>query len=163
MARTKSRPVALSSAERDRLRCLVRTGSHPAQQVRRARILLELDENDPDRVARGEPVPVQEVVARRVGVCVDTVVKTSKAYADRGGDVEETISRKERLTPPVEPLVTGEVEARLIALACTTPPAGHARWSLRLLEKQVALLDDIPDLDHSTIGRVLKKRNFVLI
>jgi transposase len=163
MARTKSRPVALSPAERDRLRCLVRTGSHPAQQVRRARILLELDENDPDRVKRGVPVPTQEVVAQRVGVHVDTVVKTSKAYADRGGDVEATISRKERLTPPVEPIVTGEVEARLIALACTTPPAGHARWSLRLLEKHVALVDDIPDLDHSTIGRVLKKQNFVLI
>jgi hypothetical protein len=163
MARTKSRPVVLSPVERDRLRSLVRTGSHPAQQVRRARILLELDETDPDRVARGEPVPVQEVVAQRAGVCVDTVVKTSKAYADRDGDVEETITRKRRLRPPVEPVVTGEVEARLIALACTTPPTGHARWSLRLLEKQVALLDDIPDLDHSTIGRVLKKRNFVLI
>ena len=63
---------------------LVRTGSHPAQQVRRARILLELDENDPDRDG---PVPTQEVVAERAGVHVDTVVKTSKAYAERGGDV----------------------------------------------------------------------------
>ena len=52
--------------------------------------------------------------------------------------------------------VTGEVEARLIALACSQPPAGHARWSLRLLEKHVALAQDIPDMDHSTIGRVLK-------
>ena len=52
--------------------------------------------------------------------------------------------------------------ARLIALACSTPPAGRARWSLRLLEKHVALIEDLPDLDHSTIGRVLKKRNCVL-
>ncbi len=160
MARTKSRPVALSQPDRERLRALVRTGSHPAQQVRRARILLELDENDPDRDG---PAPIQEVVAARAGVCVDTVVKVAKAYAERGGDVEETITRKKRLTPPTEPVVTGEVEARLIALACSTPPQGHARWSLRLLEKKVALLDDVPDLDHSTIGRVLKKRNFVLI
>ena len=58
--------------------------------------------------------------------------------------------------------MTGEVEARPIALACSQPLAGHARWSLRLLEKHVALTEDIPDLDHSTIGRVLK-RNFVLI
>jgi hypothetical protein len=77
--------------------------------------------------------------------------------------VVATISRKKRLTAPVEPIVTGEVEARLIALACSTPPPGQARWSLRLLEKHVALLGDIPNLDHSTIGRVLKKRNFVLI
>jgi hypothetical protein len=46
----------------------------------------------------------------------------------------------------------------LIALACSTPPAGHARWSLRLLERHLELVTDIPDMDHSTIGRVLKKR-----
>lgn len=162
MARSKSRPVALSAADREWLTKRVRTGSYPAQQVRRARILLALDENDPDRLERGEPVPTQEVVAQRAGVHVDTVVKTSRAYAERGGDVEDTITRKKRLTPPVEPKVTGEVEARLIALACSAPPEGHARWSLRLLEKHVALIDDIPDLDHSTIGKVLKRGRFVL-
>jgi hypothetical protein len=103
------------------------------------------------------------MVAERAGVHVDTVVKTSRAYAERGGDVQATISRKQRATPPVEPTVTGEVEARLIALACSAPPEGYARWSLRLLERHVVLIDDIPNLDHSTIGRVLKKRNCVLI
>ena len=160
MSRSKSRPVVLSPAEREMLRRLVRTGSHPAQQVRRARILLELDENDP---SRDGPVPTQEVVAERAGVHVDTVVKTSRAYAERGGEVEATISRKKRQTPPVEPKVTGEVEARVVALACSQPPEGRARWSLRLLEKHVVLIDDIPDLDHSTIGRVLKRGRFVLI
>lgn len=163
MARTKSRPVVLDPADRQMLTALVRTGSHPALQIRRARILLELDENDPDRVRRGEPVPTQEVVAQRAGVHVDTVVKTSKAYADRGGDVAATIGRKKRLTPPVPPIVTGQVEARVIALACSQPPPGYERWSLRLLEKHVALVDDIPDLDHSTIGRVLKRGRCVLI
>ena len=152
--------MALCPADRELLVRLVRTGSHPAQQVRRARILLELDENDP---GRDGPVPTQEVIAERAGVHVDTVLKTSRAYAERGGDVEATISRKKRQTPPVEPKVTGEVEARLIALACSQPPQGYARWSLRLLEKHIVLVDDIPDLDHSTIGRVLKRRNFVLI
>jgi len=160
MSRTKSRPVVLSPAEREQLTRLVRTGSHPAQQVRRARILLELDQNDPGRDGL---VPTHEVLARRAGVHVDTVVKTSRAYAERGGDVTATISRKKRATPPVPSPVTGEVEARLIALACSTPPEGYDRWSLRLLEKHVALTGDIPDLDHSTIGRVLKKTNFVLI
>lgn len=59
--------------------------------------------------------------------------------------------------------VTGEVEARLIALACSQPPEGYDRWSLRLLEKHVVLTDGLPALDHSTIGRVLKKRHFALI
>jgi hypothetical protein len=160
VARTKSRPVVLDPADREMLTALVRTGSHPASQVRRARILLELDENDPGRVGS---VPTQEVVAERAGVHVDTVVKISKAYADRGGDVADTIRRKKRLTPPVPPIVTGEVEARVIALACSQPPPGYERWSLRLLEKHVALVDDIPDLDHSTIGRVLKRGRCVLI
>jgi Homeodomain-like domain len=160
MARSKSRPVALSPAQRALLVKRVRTGSAPAQQVRRARILLELDENDPDREG---PVPTQQVVAELAGVHVNTVVKISRAYAERRGDVEATISRRKRLTPPVEPKVTGEVEARLIALACSAPPEGYQRWSLRLLEKHVALIDDIPDLDHSTIGKVLKRGHFALI
>jgi transposase len=160
MSRSKSHPVALSAADRGMLVRLVRTGSHPAQQVRRARILLELDKNDPDRTG---PVPTQEVIAQRVGVHVDTVVKTFRAYAERGGEGQATISRKKRLTPPVEPKVTGEVEARLTALARSAPPPGHARWTLRLLEKQVAVMDDLPDLDHSTIGKVLNRGRFVLI
>ncbi|WJY91897.1 hypothetical protein CFAEC_05285 [Corynebacterium faecale] len=156
MARAKSRPVTLSDTERDWLTTRVRTGTFPAQQVRRARILLELDQDHPDRLSRGEPVPTQVKVAELAGVHVDTVVKVSKAYADRDGDVEETVTRKKRLTPPVEPKVTGEVEARLIALACSNPPEGHAQWSLRLLEKHILLTEGIPPLDHSTIGRVLK-------
>lgn len=160
MARRKSRPITLSAADRQMLTGLTRTGSHPAQEVRRARILLQLDENDPDRDG---PVPTHAVVAERVGVCTDMIVKVSKAYADRGGDVQATITRKKRETPPVAPIVTGEVEARLVKMACSAPPEGYERWSLRLLEKHVALVDDIPDLDHSTIGRVLKKRNCALI
>jgi hypothetical protein len=156
MSRSKSWPVALSTGERELLARVVRTGSHPAQEVRRSRILLELDEN------HGRP-DTQEVIAARVGVARDTVRKVAKAYVEHDGDVHATIRRRKRLTPPVEPRVTGEVEARVIALACTAPPQGYARWSLRLLEKHVALVEGIPDLDHSTIGKILKKRRFVLI
>lgn len=77
MARTKSRPVVLDSADRQMLTALVRTVS----QVRPARILLELDQNDPGRVRWGEPVPTQEVVARRAGEHVDTAKKTCRSYA----------------------------------------------------------------------------------
>ena len=148
--------VVLSAEEREWLTRIVRTGAHPAQEVRRSRILLELDENGGRSAGRRE-------IAERVGVSVETIANVAKVYAVHGGDVGATIRRKKRLTPPVEPKVTGEVEARLIALACSTPPEGYARWSLRLLEKRVALVEDIPDLDHSTIGKVLKKRRFVLI
>jgi transposase len=148
--------VVLSADEREWLTRVVRTGAHPAQEVRRSRILLELDDS------RRRPADRREI-AQQAGVDPQTVTNVARAYAERGGDVAATITRRKRLTPPVEPKITGEVEARLIALACSTPPAGHARWSLRLLEKHVALVADIPDMDHSTIGRVLKKRRFVLI
>ena len=140
---------------------MVRTGSHPAQEVRRARILLELDESDPDREG---PVPSQVVVAERAGVSLNTVTRVAAVYAGHGGDVEATICRKKRVTPPVPPRITGEVEARVIAMACSCPPEGYARWSLRLLEKHIALVDDdqIPDMDHTTIGRILKKGGFAL-
>jgi hypothetical protein len=146
----------LNTDEREWLTRVVRTGAHPAQEVRRSRILLELDESG------GQPASRREI-AQRVGVDPQTIANVARVYVQRDGDVAATIARKKRLTPPVEPKVTGEVEARLIALACSAPPPGQARWSLRLLERQVQLVEDIPDMDHSTIGKVLKKRRFVLI
>ena len=156
MPRPKVFTVGLSDVDREDLRKLVTTGVRPARMIMRARVLLELDE------AAG-PVDDRAVIAGRVGVSEETVRVVAKRFAETGGDVGATIRRKRRLVPPVPPIVTGDVEARLIALACSAPPEGHARWSVRLLETHVALIDDIPDLDHSTIGRVLKKRICVLI
>ena len=122
----------------------------------RARVLFALDAN-------AGQVDYRAQIGERVGVSTETVRLIAKRFVETGGDVQATIGRKKPPGPPVPSPVTGEVEARLIALACSTPPAGYDRWSLRLLEKYVVLVDDIPDLDHSTIGRVLKKRNYVLI
>ena len=156
MPEAKVFPVALSGAERDRLRRVVSAGAHPARMIMRARVLLALDGNDGSRAER-------VLVARQIGVSETTVRSVAERFGETGGDAEATITRKRRATPPVPSVITGEVEARLIALACSTPPPGRARWSLRLLEERVALIEELPDLDHSTIGRVLKKRNFALI
>jgi hypothetical protein len=152
----KKRPVTLTAADRVELVRVTTTGVHPASMIRRARVLLALDTST-------GVVDSKEVIAARLGVSGETLRLVAKRFAETGGDIWATIGRKQRLLPPVPSPVTGEIEARLIALACPAPPAGRARWSLRLLEKHVALLDDIPGLDHSTIGRVLKKRNFALI
>ena len=144
--------VELSEADREQLVKVASSGRHPARMIMRARVLLALDL---DAGTAG--------VARQVGVSETTVRQVGRRFVETGGDVEATITRKRRATPPVPSVITGEVEARLIALACSAPPAGRARWSLRLLERHVALAADLPDLDHTTIGRVLKKRNFVLI
>jgi transposase len=156
MGSRKKRPVVLTAVDREELVRVTTTGVHPASMIRRARVLLALD------TSAGEVDP-KEVIAARVGVSGETLRLVAKRFAETGGDVWATIERKQREHPPVPSPVTGQVEARLIALACSTPPEGYSRWSLRLLEKHVALIADIPDLDHSTIGRVLKKRSFVLI
>mgnify|MGYP003296423493 CR=1 FL=1 len=105
----------------------------------------------------GGPAPDRRVVAERCGTSESTVYLVAKAFTRHAGRVDQVITRKKRVTPPVEPKVTGDVEARVIALACSQPPAGRARWTLRLLERQVALTEGIPPMDHSTIGRVLKR------
>ena len=156
MSSRKKRPVTLTAADRDELVRVTTTGVHPVSMIGRARVLLALG------TSAGEVDP-KEVIAARVGVSGETLRLVAKRFAETGGDVWATIERKKREHPPVPSPVTGEVEARLIALACPAPPEGHARWSLRLLEKHVALASAIPDLDHSTIGRVLKKRNCALI
>ena len=113
-------------------------------------MLLALDESQGD-------APDRRVVAERVGTSESTVYLLAKAFATQGGRIEEVIGRKKRTTPPVEPKVTGDVEARVIALACSQPPPGRQRWTPRLLEKHVLVTEGIPPLDHSTIGRVLKR------
>lgn len=155
MGSQKKRPVVLTAADREELVRVTTTGVRPASVIRRARVLLALD------TSMGE-IGSQDEIAARVGVSGETLRLVAKRFAETGGDVRATIERKQRELPPVPSPVTGEVEARLIAMACSQPPAGHARWSLRLLEKHVALAWDIPALDHSTIGRVLEKRNCVL-
>jgi hypothetical protein len=156
MPRPKVFTVGLSASDRRALSKVTAAGTHPARMIMRARVLFELDEN-------AGPVADRAVIAHRVEVAENTVRAIAKRFIETGGDVEATIGRKQRATPPVPPIVTGEVETRLVALACSTPPEGRARWSLRLLERHVTLVEDLPALDHSTIGRVLKRRNCVLI
>lgn len=156
MPRPKEHVVTLAAGERAKLTRVVSRGTHPARMITRARILLELDESD-------GPASDRRVVAERAGVSEGTVYLVAKRFTESSGDVEEVIGRRKRVSPPVPAKVTGDVEARVIALACTKPPEGYDRWSLRLLEKHVVLTDGLPPLDHSTIGRVLKKGGFALI
>ena len=150
MPRPREFTVSLSAGDRAKLTKVVSSGTRPARMIIRARVLLALDET------RG-PAPDRRVVAERVGASESTVFLVAKAFSTHAGRVEEVIARKKRTRPPVEPKVTGDVEAKVIALACSQPPAGRQRWTLRLLERQVALTEGMPTMDHSTIGRVLKR------
>ena len=150
MPRPKEFTVSLTAGDRAKLAKVVSSGRHPARAITRARVLLALDETQ-------GPVSDRRVVAERLGTSESTVYLVAKAFTTQAGRVEDVITRKKRVTPPVEPKVTGDVEARVIALACSQPPEGRQRWTLRLLERRVALTEGIPPMDHSTIGRVLKR------
>lgn len=67
------------------------------------------------------------------------------------------LERKPRVTPPVPPKVDGRVEAHLTKLACSTPPAGRNRWTLRLLADRVVELKIVDSLSHETVRQALKK------
>jgi len=88
-----------------------------------------------------------------VGVDPQTITNVARVYAQRGGDVVATIARKKRLTPPVEPKVTGEVEARLIAFGMFDPAARSCPLVAAAVGKAGPVAEDIPNMDHSTIGR----------
>ncbi len=150
MPRPKEFMVSLTAGDRAKLKKVVASGRRPARLITRARVLLALDETQ-------GPAPDRRVVAERLGTSQSTVYLVAKAFTTHAGRVEDVIGRKKRATPPVEPKVTGDVEARVIALACSQPPPGRARWTLRLLERRVALTEGMPPIDHSTIGRVLKR------
>jgi transposase len=85
------------------------------------------------------------------------VYRVRKQLVEEG--LEAVLSRKQRTTPAVPPIFDGEKEAKLIALACSKPPKGRARWTLRLLENKVVELNIVDRASDSTIGRVLKKHS----
>lgn len=152
--------VVLSRRDKKMLYEIINTGIRPARQIRRARILLELDALRKSNLGP-KYRPTYQSVANRCDVSVTTVQAVLKQYVEEG--IESTITRKRRNEPPTAPIVTGAIEARIIALACGKPPAGYARWTLRLLESKVVELGIIDKISDTTIGRVLKKQNLSLI
>jgi Homeodomain-like domain len=73
--------------------------------------------------------------------------------------LDAVLTRKKRETPPIPPVFDGEKQAQLIALACSEPPAGFARWTIRLLADAVVERQIVPAAHHNTVARALKKTN----
>ncbi|WP_406191079.1 helix-turn-helix domain-containing protein [Streptomyces sp. NBC_01017] len=115
MGSQKKYPVRLTARDREELVRVTTTGVRRASMIMRARVLLALD------TSVGE-VDSKEVIATRLGVSGETLRLVAKRFTETGGDVHATIARKKRDLPPVPSPVTGEVEARLIAMACSLSP-----------------------------------------
>jgi hypothetical protein len=145
----KNYVVRLSTEERAQLEAMLRRGKHTAQHLTKARILLKADVSE-----GGEGWSDNEII-EALETSVSMVYRARKQLVEEG--VEAVFTRKKRARGPIEPIFDGEKEAQLIALCCGTPPAGHAHWSLRLLEKKVVELHIVDAASDSTIGRVLKK------
>jgi len=141
--------VKLGAKERKQLEAIARTGTSSARKQIRARILLHAD------VGEAGSQWTDKRIAEALGCCADLCQRVRKRYVQEG--LEAAVARKQRETPPVPSIFDGEKEARLIALTCSPPPAGHAGWSLRLLENKVVELHIVEKASDNTIGRILKK------
>ena len=143
--------VRLSAGEREQLETLIRKGKSPAQRLLKARILLKADISE-----AGAGWSDSKIIAA-LETSASMVHRVRKQLVEEG--LEAVLSRKQRATPAVSPIFDGEKEAKLIALACSKPPKGRARWTLRLLENKVVELNIVDRASDSTIGRVLKKKH----
>ncbi len=141
--------VRLSDGERARLLALIGKGKSPARQILKARILLKADVSD-----CGEGWSDSAIVAA-LETSGSMVFRVRKQLVEEG--FEAVLSRKQRATPAIPRIFDGETEAKLIALACSQPPKGRARWTLRLLEEKVVELAIVARASDSTIQRTLKK------
>jgi len=141
--------VRLSGDEREQLAALIRKGKSPAQRLLKARILLKADVSE-----AGEGWSDTRIIAA-LETSASMVYRVRKQAVEEG--LEAVLSRKPRATPSVPRIFDGEKEAKLIALACSEPPKGRARWTLRLLENKVVELNIVDRASDSTIGRTLKK------
>jgi len=132
--------VELSQTERAELTALVSGGKHAARKLKRAQILLAAD------AGAGE-----EEIARNVGVGGSTVYRTKRRFVL--GNLEAALTEEPR--PGMNRKLSGKEEALLVATACSTPPAGRARWTLELLADELVKLTEHTSLSRETVRRRL--------
>ena len=150
--RGKGIKIELTAREREEVEKFSSSGKHSVALVDRAKIIFELEEADRQKGL------TQEQIAEKIGASRQTVNDVKKAFI-AAENVSMFLQRKKRETPPVAPKITGEVEAHIIALACSAVPEGYAKWGVRLLAEKCVELNYIDSISFKSVQRVLKKRN----
>ena len=148
--------IYLTEEEVETLQDFVKNGTHNAHLIKRARVLLRLNRSgkkDHLRIGR---------IAEETELSKQSVYNIRNDYLN-SKSLEEFLTIKNRETPPVPPKLNGEAEAHIIALACSEPPKGYARWTVRLIAEKAVELHYVDGISHMTIYRLLKKRNISLI
>lgn len=142
--------VTLTKDEQEQLLSIAKKGKHTSKKVIRSLILLNCDEGPcSDKVNNAD-------IARILKVGTRTINRLKKKFVEEG--FEAALSNRPT-TRVYEKKVDGDVEAHLVALSCSDPPEGFARWSLRLLADKMVELDYVDSLSHETVRQVLKKTN----
>jgi hypothetical protein len=141
--------VELDACERERLDTLIKKGKSSAKTILKARILLKADQS-----SDGPGWQDAEIV-EALDTNLTMVMRVREKLATEGLDA--VLTRKKRETPPVPAIFDGEAQAKLTALACSKPPEGHARWTIRLLAEHVVERRIVPAAHFNTVGRALKK------
>src|SRR6266849_10117770 len=147
----KRYPVTLTDTERDLLKHLIAAGTESARKLTHARILLKADQGP------AGPGWTDEAIAEAVEVSQPTVARIREQYVTEG--LEAALNRRAPTREYVRKL-DGAQEARLIAVACGTPPEGAKRWTLRLLGDKLVELEVVDEVSYQTVRRVLKKTSF---
>ena len=143
--------IYLKQDERTELEQLIKSGVHSARVIARARALLLLDRS------QGEARTIKQVIEAAM-VSQGTVYNLKEHYFSQG--LNRALYEKQR--PGAKPKIDGAAEAHLVALACSAPPEGYDRWTLRLLADRLVSLEIIDAISHVAVGEALKKMNLSL-
>ena len=141
--------VTLTEEERTSLQKLVRSGKAGARKITRARILLKADQNN------GGPAWTDQQICHALDVGVTTVERVRKRFVDDG--LDPALNRRKNPNPRFRRKLDGHQEAQLVTLACSKPPEGRDRWTLRLLADTLVELEIVDSISYQTVRRVLKK------
>ena len=141
--------VTLESEERQHLHALIAAGQAAARKLTHARILLKADAAD------GGPAWPDGRIAEALEVSVATIERVRQRFVEQGLDA--ALVRKPQDRPSRLPTLDGRAEARLIALACSTPPGGRAVWTMQLLADKLVELEVVESISDETVRLALKK------
>jgi transposase len=142
--------VTLIKHEIEQLTEIIKKGKHKSQTYRNAYILLNVDEGEfvTNRVTNAQISEVLKVGMR-------TIDRVKKRFVEDG--FEACLTRKPT-SRVYDKKVDGDLEARMVSIACSEPPKGYAKWSLRMLADKMVELEYVDSISHETVRNVLKKR-----
>ena len=145
--------IKLTKSEVEELNAIITKGSHTSQTFRAAYILLNCDEG------KFSEKVTNEHISKILKVGMRTIDRIKKKFIEDGlGAVVE----RRPTTRVYEKKVDGDLEAKVVALCCSEPPKGFAKWSLRLLADKLVELKYVESISHVSVGSLLKKMNLSL-